>query len=158
VGDWNGDGTSKVGLFRQGFFWILDSDGNGVFQQGVDQAMPFGGVPGDIPVVGNWNGPGQSQVGVLRQGFFWILDANGSGAIDNVNLPGGDKAFAFGGLAGDVPVVGDWNGSGNAKVGIFRSGFFWVLDTNGNTTFDQGQDLAFPFGGLAGDVPIPGKW
>jgi hypothetical protein len=161
VGDWNGDGKTKVGLFRQGYFWILDTNGNGVFQQGVDQTFAFGGVAGDVPVVGDWNGSGTSKIGLLRQGFFWILDANGNGSLDNVNGVGGDQAFAFGGIAGDVPVVGDWNGDGKSKVGMFRSGFFWVLDANGNHTFDGtgvGQDLAFPFGGLGGDKPVVGKW
>jgi hypothetical protein len=161
VGDWNGDGKTKVGLFRQGFFWILDTNGNGVFQQGIDQTLAFGGVAGDIPVVGDWNGNGTSKVGIFRQGFFWILDANGNGSIDNVNGAGGDQAFAFGGLPGDVPMVGDWNGDGKSKVGVFRAGFFWVLDANGNHTFDGtgvSQDLAFPFGGIAGDKPVVGKW
>ncbi len=132
VGDWNGDGRTKVGLFRQGFFWILDYNGNGVFEQGADKTYAFGGVAGDVPVVGDWTGTGTSKIGLLREGFFWILDANGDGAIDSVNETGGDQAFAFGGIQGDVPVVGDWNGSGTSKVGVFRSGFFWVLDANGN--------------------------
>ncbi len=161
VGDWNGDGKTKVGLFRQGFFWILDTNGDGVFQQGVDQTFAFGGVAGDLPVVGDWNGDGKSKLGLFRQGFFWILDYNGNGLIDNVNQTGGDKAFAYGGIAGDVPVVGDWNGDGKSKVGVFRDGFFWVLDANGNYQFDgtgTGQDLAFPFGGISGDKPVVGKW
>jgi hypothetical protein len=161
VGDWNGDGKTKVGLFRQGFFWILDTNGNGTFEQGLDQTFAFGGVAGDLPVVGDWNGDGRSKLGLFRQGFFWILDYNGNGSIDNVNGAGGDKAFAFGGLPGDVPVVGDWNGDGTSKVGVFRSGFFWVLDANGNYQFDGtgvGQDLAFPFGGINDDKPVVGKW
>ncbi len=161
VGDWNGDGKTKVGLFRQGFFWILDTNGDGVFQQGVDQTFAFGGVAGDLPIVGDWNGDGKSKLGLFRQGFFWILDYNGNGSLDNVNMPGGDKAFAFGGISGDVPVVGDWNGSGTSKVGVFRSGFFWVLDANGNNQFDGtggGQDSAFPFGGISRDKPVIGKW
>ena len=161
VGDWNGDGRTKVGLFRQGFFWILDTNGNGVFEQGVDQTFAFGGVAGDLPVVGDWNGDGRSKIGLFRDGFFWILDYNGNGTIDNVNQPGGDQAFAFGGLQGDVPVVGDWNGDGTSKVGVFRDGFFWVLDANGNHLFDgtgPGQDFAFAFGGLQGDKPVVGKW
>jgi hypothetical protein len=162
VGDWNGDGRTKVGLFRQGFFWILDYNGNGVFEQGTDVTRAFGGVPGDIPVVGKWAYQyGPSQIGIFRQGFYWILDYNGDGVIDNVNQAGGDKGFAFGGMPGDVPVVGDWNGDGISKVGIFRSGFFWILDANGNYQFDGtgvGNDLAFPFGGISGDKPVVGKW
>jgi FG-GAP-like repeat len=161
VGDWNGNGKTKVGLFRQGFFWILDTNGNGVFEQGVDNTYAFGGVAGDVPVVGDWNGTRTSKIGLFRLGFYWILDANGNGSLDNINGAGGDQAFAYGGIAGDVPVVGDWNGNGTSKVGVFRQGFFWVLDANGNHTFDgtgPGQDLAFPFGGISGDVPVMGKW
>ncbi len=161
VGDWNGDGRTKVGLFRQGFFWILDSNGDGVFQQGIDATYAFGGVAEDVPVVGDWTGTGTSKIGLFRLGFYWILDANGNGTLDNINGAGGDQAFAFGGMAGDVPLVGDWNGSGASKVGVFRQGFFWVLDANGNHTFDgtgPGQDFAFPFGGMGGDVPVVGKW
>ena len=161
VGDWNGDGRTKVGLFRQGFFWILDTNGNGVFEQGVDQTFAFGGVAGDIPIVGDWNGGGTSKIGLFRMGFYWILDANGNGTLDNINGAGGDQAFAYGGIPGDVPLVGDWNGRGTSKVGVFRQGFFWVLDANGNHTFDgtgPGQDFAFPFGGMSGDVPVVGKW
>ena len=160
VGDWNGDGRSKVGLFRQGFLWILDTNGNGIFDSGVDQAFPFGGIPGDVPVVGDWTGSGTSKVGVVRFGYFWILDANGNGTFDGTG-PGQDLAFPFGGIQGDVPVVGDWNGTGTSKVGVFRLGFFWVLDANGNHLFDgtgPGQDLAFPFGGILGDKPVVGRW
>jgi len=160
VGDWNGDGRTKVGLFRQGFFWILDYNGNGVFEQGIDKTYAFGGVSGDVPVVGDWTGTGTSKIGLVRYGYFWILDANGNGAFDGTG-PGQDYAFAFGGIPGDVPVVGDWNASGTSKVGVFRFGFFWVLDANGNRVFDgtgPGQDLAFPFGGLSGDKPVVGRW
>jgi len=160
VGDWNGDGRSKVGLFRQGFFWILDYNGNGVFEQGIDTTYAFGGVSGDVPVVGDWTGAGTSNVGIVRYGYFWILDANGNGTFDGTG-PGQDYAFAYGGIPGDVPVVGDWNGSGTSKVGVFRFGYFWVLDANGNHQFDgtgPGQDLAFPFGGIPGDKPVVGKW
>jgi hypothetical protein len=161
IGDWNGDGRSKVGIFRAGFFWILDNNGNGAFQQGVDQAFAFGGVAGDVPVVGDWDGNGRSDVGLFRLGFYWILDYNGNGTIDNINNAGGDKAFPFGGLGNDVPIVGDWNGDGRSKPGVFRAGFFWVIDQNGDYQFTgtgAGQDAAFAFGGLPNDRPVIGKW
>ena len=60
-----------------------------------------------------------------------------------------------------MPVVGDWNGDGRTKVGIFRQGFLWVLDANGNRQFDgtdPGADLVFALGGLSGDKPMTGHW
>ena len=153
VGDWNGDGRTKIGIFRQGFFWILDTNGNGTFDPGTDSSFAFGGVAGDVPIVGDWNGSRTSKVGVFRGGFLWILDTNGNHALD-----AGDQVFPFGGIAGDVPVVGDWNGDGRTKVGVFRMGFFWVLDTNGNQVFDAGTDQAFAFGGITLDKPVVGKW
>ena len=77
-----------------------------------------------------------------------------------MNAPGGDKAFAYGGIAGDISVVGDWNAEGRSKGGVFRAGFCWVLDANGTYQFggtEPGRDLAFPFGGIAGHVPVVGK-
>ena len=85
----------------------------------------------------------------------------GNGVIDNVNQQGGDKAFAFRGISDDVPLVGDSNGDGKSKVGVFRAGFFWALDADGNYQFDgtgPGKDLAFPFGGISGDRPVVGGW
>jgi hypothetical protein len=158
VGDWNGSGTSKIGIFRQGFLWILDTDGDGVFEQGTDQTYAFGGVAGDVPVVGDWTGTGTSKIGVVRDGYFWILDANGNGTYDGTG-PGEDLAFPFGG-PGDVPVVGDWTGDGISKVGMFRDGFFWVLDANDPQLNGGGPAplIAFAFGGVAGDKPVIGKW
>jgi len=59
------------------------------------------------------------------------------------------------GQAGDVPVTGDWTGSGVKRIGIFRSGM-WILDTNNDGILDTGDRIvAF---GQAGDIPILGDW
>jgi probable HAF family extracellular repeat protein len=157
VGDWNGDGRSKVGIFRQGFLWLLDYDGNGTYDGNLDRAYEFGGIAGDKPVVGDWTGTGTSKIGIFRLGFFWILDANGNRTFDGTGA-GQDYAFPFGGISGDSPVVGDWKGTGISKVGVFREGFFWVLDANnpGDATHSVGS--AFAFGGILGDKPVTGKW
>ena len=151
VGDWNGDGTSKAGIFRDGFQWILDSNGNQRFDANTempDKVFSFGGSPGDAPVVGDWNGDGKSKPAIFRHGL-WMVDYNGDGKY---------RVIAFGGVAGDVPVAGDWNGDGRSKVGIFRRGFLWLLDTNGNGVFEPGIDPVHALGGIAGDVPVPGSW
>ncbi len=40
------------------------------------------------------------------------------------------------GLAGDIPVVGDWDGDGAKNIGVFRDGV-WILDTNGTPGFQS---------------------
>jgi hypothetical protein len=59
------------------------------------------------------------------------------------------------GLAGDIPVSGDWTGSGVKRIGVFRSGT-WLLDINGDGVFDAG-DKTVQFG-QAGDLPVLGDW
>ena len=101
----------------------------------------------------------QSKIGIFRGGF-WILDYNGNGAYDGIGL-GGDKFYGFGGNPGEIPVVADWNGSGASKIGIYTNGF-WVLDFNGNGSYDgtcPGGDRFIAFGGSgAGYQAIIGLW
>jgi len=47
-------------MFRDGFFWVLDSDDPSVTAstgQAALIAFPFGGLPGDVPLVGKWFAP-----------------------------------------------------------------------------------------------------
>ncbi len=157
VGDWTGDGTAKIGIYRKGA-WFLDANANGAWDGcGIDICMAaFGGYPEDIPVVGDWTGTGTAKIGIYRKGA-WFLDANANGAWDGCGV---DTCLpAFGGLAQDLPVVGDWTGTGTAKIGIYRDGT-WYLDANGNGTWDGcGVDTCVPaFGGLAQDLPVVGDW
>ena len=61
----------------------------------------------------------------------------------------------FYGEATDLPVIGDWTGSGTKRIGIFRNGT-WILDTNGNGVIDA-SDKTVLFG-QAGDIPVVGDW
>jgi hypothetical protein len=154
--------ATKVGVFRNSAAFLEDTNGNGVYDPGVDKFIPSftgpsGFIAGDYPVAGDWTGTGQARVGIYRSSTGeWFLDTNNNGVFD-----GGDASYRFGGVSGDLPVVGDWLGQGKSCIGIFRQGFFWVLDLNCNGSFDgtdKGQDAAFPFGGVAGDVPVVGAW
>lgn len=154
VGDWNGTGTKKLGIYRPFFaslpspgLFVLDVDGNEVWNSPPDRALYFPGQTLDVAVVGHWNGGSQDQVGVFRNGMFY-LDVNGDGTFS--------KTIRLG-LSGDIPVVGDWNGDGRSKVGIFRDGL-WVLDYNGNGQWDGPViDRAF-YLGASGDQPLTGDW
>ena len=56
TGDWNGSGTSKIGVFRPSSGeWFLDYNGNGIWDGcGTDLCSENFGMPGDIPVAGKW--------------------------------------------------------------------------------------------------------
>jgi len=207
----SGTGTTNVGVFRGGFEWVLDANGNHLFDgtgPGLDLVEAFGGIAGDQPITGDWSGTGTTKIGVYRasNGLF-LLDYNDNGLFDGclidrcyqyfpsptagdiavtgdwtgsgyakigiyrpssgqwfLNLSGSgvyqagvDLVTNYGGLANDMPVTGDWTGSGTTKIGLFRAGYLWVLNTTGSGTFSS-ADAVFPWGGIAGDVPVVGDW
>jgi hypothetical protein len=160
VGDWDGSGTVRIGVFRNGK-WLLDLNGNGIWEPGVDIKYTFGR-SGDKPVVGDWDGSGTVRIGVFRNGK-WLLDLNGNGIWE----PGVDIKYTFG-KPGYKPVVGDWDGSGLTRIGVVRGGT-WYLDMNGDGAWDSAADASFKYQNLAAadesaddDVlsgkPVVGDW
>jgi hypothetical protein len=157
VGDWNGDGRTKIGVYYQGF-WYLDYNGNGVWDgPSVDKAYIFGwAAPGVTPMVGDWTGTGTTKIGIYDQGF-WYLDFIGNGTWDGGVV---DKAYNFGWSAtGVTPILGDWTGTGTTKIGIYYQGF-WYLDFIGNGTWDGGvvdkqYNLGWPDPAV---TPVVGDW
>ena len=94
------------------------------------------GLPNVMPVTGDWDGsanPGKTKIGVFTNGT-WYLDMNGNGAWDGT---ASDVRYAnFGvGLPNVMPVVGDWDGTGVTRIGVFSNGT-WYLDMNGNGAWD----------------------
>ena len=147
-------GRKKV---QQGF-WNFDLNGNSNFDGcSTDECDTFG-KKNMLPVVGDWNGTGQEELGIfLSKKGQWRLDSNGNGILDKCRIDPCLKKF---GIKGDMPVVGDWDGTGKIRIGVFRpSTGQWFLDTNGNGKFDGCTVDAClgPFGQL-GDLPVAGKW
>jgi hypothetical protein len=50
IGDWDGNSIDTVGVFRNGRFYLRNSNTNGL----PDVSFAYG-TPGDIPVVGTWD-------------------------------------------------------------------------------------------------------
>jgi Beta-propeller repeat len=99
VADWNGSGTSKVGVFRNGS-WLVDYNGDGVFN-GSDRTYTYGQA-GDVPVVGDWDSSGRpSKIGVYRAGI-WILDYDGDNAW---TLPVVNEMVLSFGSTGFLPLI-----------------------------------------------------
>jgi hypothetical protein len=94
VGDWDGSGKIRVGVFRRGE-WYLDM--NGDFQSDGHARKVLFGLPGDQPVTGDWNGLGTTRIGVFRNGQ-WIFDSKGILRWDPQQ-----RSISFG-LPGDIAV------------------------------------------------------
>jgi len=92
VGDWTGKGYDTVGVYRQGVFYLRDSNSAG----NADNVFTYGAA-GDIPVI--WHHDGKDTVGVFRSGTFYLKNTNSAGNADNV--------FTYGATS-DIPVNGKW--------------------------------------------------
>jgi FtsP/CotA-like multicopper oxidase with cupredoxin domain len=106
TGDWNGSGTTKIGVFHNGT-WYLDMNGNGSWDgEPTDIRAFFGtGLAGAQPVTGDWLGTGVFQIGVFANGV-WYLDLDGNHAWDGT--PNDGMYFFGGGLPGAKAVTGKW--------------------------------------------------
>src|SRR2546426_663658 len=75
------------------------------------------GHSGNPPVAGDWAGTGEAQIGVFDPSTgLWKLDRNGNGQLDSCTVDGCLGPF---GISGDLPVAGDWTGTGKAQIGVF---------------------------------------
>lgn len=151
-GDWDGNGTDELGLFRPSqnkFFLDVDNSGS---ITGADSIIVMGAI-GDLPLAGDWDGDGTDEVGLFRPATnVFYLDLNGDGAITAA-----DAKFAMGD-SGDLPLIGDWNGDGIDHVGLFRpSNNRYILDINNDRQIN-GEDLLIGLTPQLGNAPIIGKW
>lgn len=138
--------------------WDFDLNGNNTFDGcSVDECDTFGD-ESERPIVSDWSGTGTEEIGLfLPAKGHWYLDLNGNGKWDGCRI---DKCLGTFGKRGDLPVVGDWDGTGNIRIGVFRpSTGMWYLDINGNGKLDNCKIDAClgPFG-QPGDLPVVGKW
>jgi len=141
--------TSKTAGSKTLYAWAKDAAGkvsSGVSAR-VIITLPLSDTPS--PTINTINNM-KASIGVFRDGA-WYIDTNQNGMWD----PGVDAAMSFG-VAGDIPVMGDWDGSGTKKIGVFRNGA-WYLDMNGSGVWDASVDTAISFG-MTGDVPVVGDW
>jgi DNA-binding beta-propeller fold protein YncE len=95
--------------------------------------------------------PKYDTIGVYRPSAktFYLRNHNTTGPADiSVYMP-----YA---LPGDLPVVGDWEGTGVDTVGLYRpsTARFILQDANAQ---ESAPDYTFTLG-VAGDTPIAGNW
>lgn len=185
AGDFNGDGSTDVGVFHQGS-WYVDLNGNGEWD--AQDLWAKLGHRDDLPVTGDWDGDGKVDIAIF--GRAWPGDPRqiaadpGLPSAENAkqgplkNLPPLAQDATLGvramqltstgsvrsdlidhvflyGWGGDVPIAGDWTGEGQEMIGIFRDGQ-WRLDLTGDGKYTA-EDLAFTMGS-PGDKPVIGDF
>jgi hypothetical protein len=142
AGDWNGDGRTTTGWFRDGTWRLRNFNSTGPVNE-----FRYGLQPGDLPVVGDWNGNGQTTVGIVRDGRWHLRNSNSTGFAD--------ISFTYGRGAVDHPMAGDWNGNGRDTPAIVRDGT-WHLR---NSLSGGAGDIIFTYGRITrGDLPVVGDW
>ena len=88
-----------------------------------------------------------SRIGVFRPSVGgWYFD-NGNGSWDGCGV---DACFAFG-IAGDVPVLGDYDGDGKADIAVYRNGDWYILRSSDGGVTSVGW-------GIAQDIPVPADY
>lgn len=145
-GDYNGDGTSDIALFRPSSgLWAVR-----------DITRTYFGASGDLPVSGDYDGDGTADMGVFRQDSgLWSIrdltraylgssldrsvpsDYDGDGTCDRGIFRRDSGMWAIPGITRiyfgtqwDLPAPGDFNGDGTEDITILRRDYrpgFWAV-------------------------------
>jgi Cellulase (glycosyl hydrolase family 5) len=179
--DFDGDGKSDIGVYRDGNWFIRRTADGGV------TAVGWGGLVQDTPVPADYDGEGRTDIAVYRSsdGGWYILrssdggvtatgwgglpqdkpvpaDYDGDGKTDIAvyrdgmwfirrSSDGGVTATGWGGLPQDKPVAADYDGDGRTDVAVYRDGTWFVLLSSGGV-------IATGWGGLPQDKPVPADY
>jgi hypothetical protein len=142
TGDFNGDGTSEIGVFYRGE-WFVDLNGNGTWDESDLWAKL--GDELDRPVVGDWDGDGKDDIGIY--GPEWFGDqrqiVKESGLPDSHNLTVNDDTIK----PKNVPPTKEEATDGQRLL---------RLNSQGPRRADV-IDHVFRYGDVA-DAPVSGDW
>ena len=116
--DFNGDGTSDIGLFRPSSgLWAVR-----------DLTRLYFGDSEDMIVPGDYDGDGTTEPGIFR-------NSSGLWAIRGLTR-------IYFGASGDTPLPGDYDGDGTSAPGIFRpSSGLWAIRDLTRVYFGERGDI-----------------
>ena len=163
-GDYDGDGTSDLAVFRgSSGLWAV---------RGITRV--YFGSADDLPVPGDYNGDRRADIGIFRgsSGLWAVRGITRAyfGSSSDGAVPGdydGDGSCDFGifrpssglwairgvtrayfGAPGDGAVPGNYSGAPSSEIGIFRgSSGLWAI-----------RGVSRVYFGAASDLPVPGNY
>lgn len=128
------------------------------------------GQRGDVPVTGDWDGDGYETLGVVRYDvgtgqLIWIQSATNLNSAANGTTATASTLFFYG-VAGDIPITGDWDGNGSDTIGVVRTTVDPVVGAptdryrnyylrNANS---GGASTITRWGSWPGRYPVVGDW
>jgi hypothetical protein len=130
--DFDGDGITDIGVYRDGTWFIRRSSDGGL------TGGEWGGALLDIPVPADYDGDGKSDIAVYRDGTWFIRRSSDGG------LTGGE----WGGALLDIPVPADYDGDGKSDIAVYRDGT-WFIRRSSDGGLTGGE-----WGGAAEDIPL----
>ncbi len=120
--DFDGDGTSDLSIYRDGFWWFASS-ANGNRHTAIQW-----GLPTDKLVPADYDGDFKTDAAVFRDGTWHVLKSSDNSYV----------SLQFG-FATDIPVPGDYDGDGRADFAVFRpaDGYWYIFTASGNFSSQQ---------------------
>lgn len=139
AGDYDWDGKTDPGVFRNGIFHAYTSIWGYSW-------VEIGYTPGKA-LTGDFNNDGKDDWVVRRPDdvvAFWQLRFGGASPVI------APLALSVAGeVASDKPVIGDFDGDGRDEIGSFRDGLWLSRD------YGSGAPTSSFQWGMAGDIPVP---
>ena len=176
--DFDGDGKSDVGIYRDGVWSISRSSDGGNTVLGLGSAS-------HIPVPADYDGDGKTDTAVYSNGVWTIIrssdggttvvgwggaaftpipaDYDGDGKADIAvyssgvwsivrSSDGGNTVVGWGGAA-FIPVLGDYDGDGKTDIAVYHPSGVWSIKRSS----DSGNTVV-GWGGAAQDIPVPADY
>ena len=150
VTDFDGDFKADLVSFRPSDgSWYVDKSTTGF----TSSTTVTWGQNGDVPVAGDYDGDGKPEYAIYRPGAtgskpqLWVVYSSSFYTATNggpFGVPGPV------GLAGDLPVPGDYDGDGKTELALYRP--------STGTWYNVSEKVNQISLGLSTDIPVPGDY